>query len=85
MVDPLNLEQIFVNYLAGSYTIFFFLAIAFFAYLAARLRIPNFTFLLLMGLFVVMMAGFGFQMLYAVVVFIAGLFIYQTISKIIKS
>ena len=64
VVYPLDLFSIFVNYLAGSLNIFFGVALIFFAYLGARFRMPNGVFIPLIALFVVMMAGLGYQALF---------------------
>ena len=85
MVAPLDLKTIFVNYLAGSMEIFFFLALLAFAYIAARFRMPNSIFLIMMGLFVVLMAGLGYQLLYAIVIMIAAMFVYYALGKLIKT
>jgi len=83
-VQPLDLEYIFVNTLAESMTIFFFLAMAFFAYLAARFRMPNQIFLIMMGTFVIFFANY-YSLLYTFVIFISGLFFYYVLSKIPKT
>lgn len=85
IIQPLDLESIFVNHVAGSMIIFFFLAIAGFAYLGSRFRMPNQVFLVLMGLFVILMGSFGLQAVYTLVIFIAGLVFYYSLSKLIKT
>lgn len=85
VVAPLDLETIFVNYLAGSMTIFLFLFLAFLAYMASRLRMPNRILMVLIGLFIVMFASSGLQTYYPIVIFITGLFFYHVLSKIIKT
>ena len=72
VIEPLNLQEIFVNYFAGTMTIFFFIITAVFAILAAKFRMPNMIFLILMGLFVVVMANY-FSLLYTTIVLIVGL------------
>ena len=84
MIEPLDLQTIFVNYFAGSMDIFFFIALIFFAYLAARFRMPNSIFLVMMGLFVVLMAGLGYDLFYVLVIFIVAWFFYHVISKPLK-
>ena len=84
MIQPLNLQEIFVNYFAGSMTIFFFIAMAFFAYIAARFRMPNQVFLILIGLFIIIMTNY-YSLLFTITIFLAGLFFYYTLSKIIKT
>ncbi len=85
VVQPLDLETIFVNYLAGSMTIFFFLFLAFLAYLASRLKMPNRILIVLVGLFVVMFASLGMETYYPIIIFVSGLFFYHILSKIIKT
>jgi len=72
VVYPLDLFSIFVNYFAGSLNIFFGVALIFFAYLGARFRMPNGVFIPLIALFVVMMAGLGYQALYLVTIFLVA-------------
>jgi len=84
MVQPLDLQTIFVNYVAGSMAIFFFLTILVFAYLAARFRMPNQVFLILIAIFVIFMANF-YSLLYVLLIFLVGIFFYQIISRVIKS
>lgn len=83
LVEPLNFYQIFVQYFAGSLEIFFFLAAGAFAYLAARFRMTNQVFLLMMALFVVIMSNY-YGGLYVLTILLAGLFIYYTLGKLIK-
>jgi len=82
--EVLNLEKIFVNYFAGSYLIFYFIAIAFFAYLAARFRLPNFATLMLLGLFVIFMANWV-GIIVALVLFVVGAISVLIWAKVIKS
>jgi len=84
IIQPLDLETIFVNYFAGSYKIFFFIAMIVFAYLGARFRMSNNVFLILMGLFVIFMANY-YSLLFTITIFLIGLFFYYTLSKIIKT
>jgi hypothetical protein len=83
-IQPLDLEYIFVNTVAGSWTIFFFLAMAFFAYLAARFRMPNQIFLIMMAVFVIFMANY-YSLLYAFTILLISLFVFYAISKIPKT
>ncbi len=83
-VEPLNLEYIFVNSLAGSMEIFFFVAIALFAYLAARFRMPNQVFLMMVAVFILFMAKF-YSLFYLLLIVLVGLFFYYVLSKIPKT
>ena len=82
--EPLNLQEILVNYFAGTLEIFFFIALAGFAFAAAKFRMPNMVFVILMGLFVIVMANY-FPLLYTLTIFVFGLFLYYTIAKLIKN
>ncbi len=82
IVNPLDLKEIFVTYLAGSMEIFFLLAVLGFGYLAARFRMPNQIFLILMGLFVILMAN-EYTFFFAISIFIIGLFSFYSISKLV--
>jgi len=84
IIQPLDLETIFVTNLAGSMKIFFFLIAIVFAYLAARFRMPNQVFLILMAVFIIFMANF-YSLLYTILIFLSGLFFYWVISKIPKT
>tara|TARA_R100001480_G_scaffold153381_2_gene156426 strand:+ start:387 stop:650 length:264 start_codon:yes stop_codon:yes gene_type:complete len=83
-VYPLDLFNIFVNYFAGSLNIFFGIALIFFAYLGAKFRMPNGVFIPLIALFVVMMAGLGYQALYVVTIFLIAFTVYWILSKEVK-
>jgi len=83
-IEPLDLQTIFVNYLAGSMVIFFFLMMAVLAYLAARFRMPNQITMIMIALFIVFFATY-YSLLYVIVIFLAGLLIYFSLSKFMKS
>lgn len=88
-VEPLDLYTIFVQYFAGSITIFFILAVIVFGYFASKFRMNNAVFLILMALFVVMMAGLvnigkGLDMFYGMVILLVAIFIGYGIYKLIK-
>ena len=89
VTQSLDLYTIFVEDLAGDLLIFYTLAIIAFSFLAAKFRIPNIIFLILMTFFIIIMAGLtefgtGLKIFYALLIFIAGFFVYYSISKIIK-
>ena len=71
IIKPLDWETVLIEYLAGSETIFFFLAIILFAILGASYRMPNLIFLMLMALFMVLMAGLGMN--YGIVILIVAI------------
>ena len=85
MVQPLDFEQIFVHFFAGSKEIFFFVALVFFAFLGAKFRMLNEVFLIMMVVFVVFAAGSGyFTVLYSIVILLVGFFFYTVFSRIGK-
>lgn len=85
VAEPLNLEYILVNMLSGSMEIFFFLMMIVLAYMAARMRMPNIITIMMAALFIIMMAGLGFQLLYLVTILLVGLIFFFVISKLIKA
>lgn len=84
MVQPLDFEQIFVHFLAGSREIFLFIAVLFFAFLAAKFRMLNEVFLIMMVVFVIFMAGTGSFIIYSIIMLLVGLFFYTIFSRIGK-
>ena len=86
MVQPLDFEYIFVNLFAGSRDIFFFLAVIFFAFLGAKLKMEGGVFMMLLVLFVLMISGIsGYKnFLFPLIVLAAGLFIYSLIIRIVN-
>lgn len=82
---PLDLQTIFVDYFAGSMEYFMFIAIILFSYMAARYRMPGTVFLILMGVFTVFMAGYGYGGLLVVSIVVAGLVSYWLLAKTIKT
>lgn len=83
--SPLDLQTIFVNYFSGSMEIFMFISIIAFAYLGARYRMPTVVFMVLMSLFIVLMAAFGYGGLMVLVILVVGIVAYWVLSKTIKS
>jgi len=83
-IDPLNLQSILVNTLAGSWFIFAAMAFIIITFLAAKFRMNNITFLMMFALFGIMM-GFWINWLYAIVVMIGGMIISYVVAKLIKN
>jgi len=83
-VNPLDLQTIFVNVFAGSIDIFAFIAIIVIAIMAARFKMNNFMFFMMVGLFSVMM-GMWISWLYAFMIVVLGLGIFFIIARIIKN
>ena len=83
-INPLDLQTILVNTLAGSTDIFVALAIISFAGLAAYFRMQNEMALILIGLFTIFMSewiGNGYMI---AVILIASLLTYFAIAKLVK-
>ena len=85
LVQPLDLQTIFVDYLAGSWSIFFFLALIFFTYLAARFRMPGRVLLPLLAIFVILIQPWYSSPLYGLAIFMTAIIAGQVFSKIFKT
>ena len=83
-VNPLALETIFVNFLAGSANIFLFLMFLFIAGFSGKFRMPNEIFLIMLVVFAVIMANF-FGGFYAFALIISSVIVFYGVGKIIKS
>jgi len=81
--EPLDLEYWLVNTFSGSVEIFVFLAFIMMAGMAAYFRMQNTILLIMIALFTVMMARYMGGM-YVLVVLVAGLLTFYSISKIMK-
>ena len=82
IINPLNLQDILVNYLAGSMEIFVGLALILFAGLAAKFRLTNIAFLMMMALFIILMGG---ETLYILTIFVIGIVLYLVVAKMMKT
>jgi len=82
-VEPLDLQSIFINTLAGTTEIFTFLAFIVVAALAAFFKMPNTITLAMFALFSVLMAQYlgGVFML---VVLIVGLITFFIVARLVK-
>ena len=84
-INPLDLQTLLVNTLAGNYEIFIGLSLIFFAGMAAYFRMQNEIALVLIALFFVIMTPYiGNAYLIAVIIF-ATLLIYFAIARIVKN
>lgn len=85
-INPLDLEQLFINTFAGGTGIFVFLVLIFLAGLAASFRMSNTNVLLMLGLFVVMMTPIiaGVQGIFMLIVLIAGIIIALALNRIVR-
>jgi|TARA_R100000750_G_scaffold62793_1_gene58144 hypothetical protein len=79
--SPLDLKTIFVNYFSGSMEIFMFLFMILLAGLAAKYRMPNYVFLMMLMVFAVFMAGTGYMLFLILAVIITGLIAYWILAK----
>ena len=82
-VAPLDLENIFVNTLAGTPTIFTFLAFILLSGMAAYFKMPNAIFLVMFVLFGVVFSSYVGG-IYILILLLSGLSTFYLISKIIK-
>ena len=80
--EPLDLQGILINSLAGSVEIFMFIAFIAIGGVASALKIPRSITLVLFGLFAVILADF-FPALYLLVIVIAGMISAHAISKVV--
>ncbi|KKL60221.1 hypothetical protein LCGC14_2207480 [marine sediment metagenome] len=80
--EPLDLQGILINSLAGSIEIFMFIAFISIGAITASLKIPKSVTLVFLGLFAVILADF-FPALYLLVVVIAGMTASHAISKVV--
>lgn len=81
-IQPLDLHTLLVNLLAGSDTIFIFLALIFIAALSARFRMPNVIFLVMFSVFTIFMANY-FPGLYAFSIIIVGMIVIYNLGRIV--
>lgn len=81
-IQPLDLQSILINSLAGSPEIFLFLAFVAIGALTTILKIPKTMTMVLLGLFAVIMADF-FPAIYLLVIVIAGMISANAVSKLI--
>lgn len=82
LIEPLNLQYIFVNTLAGNMTIFIILMTILIAGLAARFKMNNFAFGLTIALFATLMGAWASWFMFLVVL-MGGFLIYYTIGKLL--
>lgn len=83
IVNPLDLHEIFVNLISGNLTIFLFMAIIVMTIVAAKFRMTNTIFGMLLTLFGVFMATW-IPWFYALIVVVGGFAIFFVIGRIIK-
>lgn len=81
-VEPLDLQRILINNLAGSVEIFMFIAFIAIGAMTAMMRIPKSITLILFGLFTIILADY-FPAIYLLTVVIAGMIAANAMSKIV--
>ena len=82
-IQPLDLQNILVNYLSGSMEIFMFLAFIVVCILAAKLRMPNSVALVMFALLAVFLANY-YQGIFFLVILISGVAVFWGIGSLIK-
>lgn len=85
LLEPLNLEYLFMNVLAGSDLIFLGLFIIAIATLAARMKMPNyiFGFMLVIGVLILQYIV-SYSWVSTLVLLITGFIVYFVWGKLIK-
>lgn len=83
IIQPFDLERIFVVILSGDPTIFAFLSVIFISGLAAYFKMPNTIALAFLALFGVVMAAY-LEGLYVLLILVVGLISFYGISKLIR-
>lgn len=83
-IQPLNLQCLLVNTFSGSIEIFTAISFIVISAMAARFRMPNSIFLVMIGLFSVLMSQY-MRGIYVLVMIITGLISFYSISKIVKN
>ena len=82
-IQPLDLQTIFVNYLAGNMAIFLFLILIGIAALAAMFRMTGSVVMISTGIFAMIMGKF-IPDLYFIAIILGGLAIFYGIIKMFK-
>lgn len=83
-LQPLDLESIFINYLAGSAELFTFFSYLIITIGSAYFRMPDKIFLIMIAVFSVMMANYTGG-IYVLVLFISGIISFYGISRFLKT
>jgi len=85
ILNPLDLETLLIDNVAGTITIFFFIALIAISFFAAKWRMTNMVFMAMIGLFLIFMAGFGFTTLIVTILVIGGFVIAWVLSRMTKT
>ena len=84
MIQPLDIQTLFVNIFSGNVYIFVFISLIAIAMLAAKFRMSNLTFGVIICLYATLIASLANWFLF-IVVLIAGFAIFYTIGRLIAS
>lgn len=84
IIQPFDLQTLFVNVLSGNMFIFAIIAILVIAAMAAKFRMSNLNAGLMIGVFAVIMAAW-ITWLAALVALIAGFIIYAILGRLVKT
>ena len=79
--NPLGMRDLLVNTVIGSVPLFAFISIIFFAFLAARFRMPGSAFAIMMVIFAIL---FSVELgaIYIIILVILGIVVFGALSKI---
>lgn len=83
-IQPLDLQTILVNGLAGSLLIFLFIALIVIGFLGARFRMSNTIILIMIALFGVIVGQYLENGLYALIIIFSGVLIFYGIGSIVR-
>jgi len=85
-IEPLDLRTLFVNTLAGSPNIFLILSVIIMSIGAGYFRMPSFAFLILLGLWMLMLETVLHTGVFTLMtLIIIGLVIFTLVPKIVKN
>ena len=81
-VEPLDIQRILVNNLAGSVEIFIFLIALMLGLASAKMRIPGIAMMVIFSIFAIMVSVI-YPGLYLIVAILIGLIVFNIASKLI--
>ena len=82
-IEPLDLQTILINILAGNLNIFVFLAVIFIAALAAMFRMPGIIAMVMFVLFAIFLKEYVGG-LFLIVILLVGISVFYGIGRIFK-
>ncbi len=80
LIEPLNLQDWFINIFSGNVVIFVFVSVIVMSMMAAAFKMPNIVFGVLLGLFAVVFASL-FPGLLIIIIIISGYVIFLAIGN----